>query len=136
MIKKIEHIGVGVKDLAQAMHFFGEILGIPMTKSYESEATKAKIAFFTVGDSTIELLEPTDPSTVMGKFIERKGEGIHHLCLGVDNIEEAMATVAARGVDLLDKIPRTTQDGRKVAFLNPKGTHGVLLELEEVSGKK
>ena len=78
MIKKIEHIGVAVKDLQQAMHLFGDVLGLPLSKSYEAETTQAKMAFFTVGDSTIELLQPTDPTSGMGKFLERKGEGIHH----------------------------------------------------------
>jgi methylmalonyl-CoA/ethylmalonyl-CoA epimerase len=131
MIKKIEHIGVAVKDLQQAMHLFGDVLGLPLSKSYESETTKAKIAFFTVGDSTIELLQPTDPTSVMGKFLERKGEGIHHICLGVEKIGKALDYFASQGVELIDKKPRKTPDHRLIAFLNPKSTHGVLIELEE-----
>jgi len=131
MIKKIEHIGVAVKDLQQAMHLFGDVLGLPLSKSYEAETTKAKMAFFTVGDSTIELLQPTDPASVMGKFLERKGEGIHHICLGVENIGKALDYFASQGVELIDKKPRKTQDRRLIAFLNPKSTHGVLIELEE-----
>jgi methylmalonyl-CoA/ethylmalonyl-CoA epimerase len=131
MIKKIEHIGVAVKDLQQAMHLFGDVLGLPLSKSYESETTKAKLAFFTVGDSTIELLQPTDPTSVMGKFLERKGEGIHHICLGVEKIGKALDYFASQGVELIDKKPRKTPDHRLIAFLNPKSTHGVLIELEE-----
>ena len=131
MIKKIEHIGVAVKDLQQAMHLFGDVLGLPLSKSYESETTKAKIAFFTVGDSTIELLQPTDPTSVMGKFLERKGEGIHHICLGVEKIGKALDYFASQGVELIDKKPWKTPDHRLIAFLNPKSTHGVLIELEE-----
>jgi len=131
MIKKIEHIGVAVKDLQQAMHLFGDVLGLPLSKLYEAETTKAKMAFFTVGDSTIELLQPTDPASVMGKFLERKGEGIHHICLGVENIGKALDYFASQGVELIDKKPRKTQDRRLIAFLNPKSTHGVLIELEE-----
>ena len=82
MIKKIEHIGVAVKDISESTRVFRDVLGLPMAKYYESETTKAKVAFFTVGDSTIELLQPTDPTSVLGKFLERKGEGIHHICLG------------------------------------------------------
>jgi methylmalonyl-CoA/ethylmalonyl-CoA epimerase len=130
MIKKIEHIGVVVKDIRQAMHLFGDILGLPLSKSYESEYTKAKVAFFSVGGSTIELLQPTDPSTVMGKFLERKGEGIHHICLRVEKIGEALDYFASQGVELIDKKPRKTQDHRLIAFLNPKSAHGVLIELE------
>jgi len=131
MIKKIEHIGVAVKDLHQAMYLFGDVLGLPLSRTYESETTRAKMAFFTVGDSTIELLQPTDPTSVMGKFLERKGEGIHHICLGVENIDEALDYFASRGVELIDKKPRKTPDHRLIAFLNPKSTHGVLIELEE-----
>ena len=132
MIKKIEHIGVAVKDITQAMQLFGDVLGLPLTKSYESESTKVKLAFFSVGDSTIELLQPTDPASVMGKFLERKGEGIHHICLGVEKIGEALDYFASRGVELIDKKPRKSQDNRLIAFLNPKSTHGVLIELEEI----
>ena len=131
MIKKIEHIGVAVKNMDQARHLFGDILGLPLSKFYESEYTKAKVAFFTVGDSTIELLQPTDSTTVMGKFLERRGEGLHHICLGVERIEEALDYLASQGVELIDKKPRKTQDQRLTAFLNPKSTHGVLIELEE-----
>ena len=132
MIKKIEHIGVAVKDITQAMQLFGDVLGLPLTKSYEAESTKVKLAFFSVGDSTIELLQPTDPASVMGKFLERKGEGIHHICLGVEKIGEALDYLASRGVELIDKKPRKSQDNRLIAFLNPKSTHGVLIELEEI----
>jgi methylmalonyl-CoA/ethylmalonyl-CoA epimerase len=132
MIKKIEHIGVAVKDITQAMQLFGDVLGLPLTKSYESESTKVKLAFFRVGDSNIELLQPTDPTSVMGKFLERKGEGIHHICLGVEKIGEALDYLASRGVELIDKKPRKSQDNRLIAFLNPKSTHGVLIELEEI----
>ena len=132
MIKRIEHIGVAVKDINQSTSLFRDILGLPLTKYYESETTKAKVAFFTVGESTFELLQPTDPASVLGKFLERKGEGIHHICLGVENIEEALSYFASRGVELIDKKPRKSTDNRLIAFLNPKSTHGVLIELEEM----
>ena len=133
MIKKIEHIGVAVRDINQSTSLFRDILGLPLTKYYESETTKAKVAFFTVGDSTFELLQPTDPASVLGKFLERKGEGIHHICLGVEKIEEALNYFASRGVELIDKKPRRSTDNRPIAFLNPKSTHGVLIELEEMA---
>ena len=132
MIKKIEHVGVAVKDITQAMRLFRDVLGLPLTKSYESEATQAKLAFFRLGDSAIELLQPTDPTSVLGKFLERKGEGIHHICLGVEKIGEALDFFASRGVELIDKKPRKSQDQRLIAFLNPKSTNGVLIELEEM----
>lgn len=132
MIKKIEHIGVAVKDINQSTSLFRDILGLPLAKYYETETTKAKVAFFTVGNSTFELLQPTDPTSVLGKFLERKGEGIHHICLGVEKMEEALDYFASQGVELIDKKPRKSHDNRLIAFLNPKSTHGVLIELEEM----
>ena len=90
MIKKIEHIGVAVKNIENSVHIFRDLLGIPLEKVYESDAIKTKIAFFPLGDSTIELIEPMDPSSPAAKFIEKRGEGIHHVCLGVEDIEAAL----------------------------------------------
>jgi len=132
MIKKIEHIGVAVKDISESTRLFRDVLGLPLANYYESETTKAKVAFFAVGDSNIELLQPTDPASVLGKFVERKGEGIHHICLGVEKIGEALDYFASQGVELIDKKPRKSTDNRLIAFLNPKSTHGVLIELEEM----
>lgn len=132
MIKKIEHIGVAVKDLESAIRTYRDVLEIPMTKAYESEYTKAKIAFFPLEDCTLELIQPTDPSSLVAKFIERKGEGIHHLCLGVKDIEAALRYFESKGLELIDKKPRTTHDNRVIAFLNPKSTNGVLIELMEM----
>ncbi len=132
MIKKIEHIGVAVKDVEKSVHIFQDLLGIPLERVYESEAIKTKIAFFPLGDSTIELIQPMDPASPAAKFIEKRGEGIHHLCLGVEDIEQSLREFEAKGIELLNKTPRKTQDGRLVAFLNPKSTNGVLIELEEM----
>lgn len=132
MIKKVEHIGVAVKDIDNAVRTYRDVLGIPMAKAYESEYTKAKIAFFPLGDSTIELIQPTDSSSLVSKFIERSGEGIHHLCLGVENMESALRYFESKGVELIDKKPRRTHDNRIIAFLHPKSTNGVLIELMEI----
>jgi methylmalonyl-CoA/ethylmalonyl-CoA epimerase len=132
MIKKIEHIGVAVKSVDESIHVFRDILGIPMEKVYESEAIKTKIAFFPVGGSTIELVEPMDPESPVAKFIQKRGEGIHHICLGVENIEAALRHYESQGIELLNKTARKTPDGRLVAFLHPKSTHGVLIELEQM----
>jgi methylmalonyl-CoA/ethylmalonyl-CoA epimerase len=132
MIKKIEHIGVAVKNIEKSVHIFRDLLGIPLERMYESDAIKTKIAFFPLGDSTIELVEPMDPSSPVAKFIEKRGEGIHHLCLGVENVAEALREFEAKGIELLNKEPRKTADGRVVAFLSPKSTNGVLIELEEI----
>ena len=136
MIKKIEHIGVAVKNIEKSVHIFKDLLGIPLERMYESDAIKTKIAFFPLGYSTIELVEPMDPSSPVAKFIEKRGEGIHHLCLGVENVAEALREFEAKGIELLTKEPRKTADGRVVAFLSPKSTNGVLIELEEIHHAK
>jgi methylmalonyl-CoA/ethylmalonyl-CoA epimerase len=132
MIKKVEHIGVAVKSVDESIHLFRDILGMPMEKVYASDAIKTKIAFFPVGGCTIELIEPLDPASPAAKFIEKRGEGIHHICLGVENIAAALRHYESQGIELLNKTPRRTQDGRLIAFLSPKSTHGVLIELEEM----
>lgn len=133
MIKKVEHIGIAVESIEKAIHVFRDLLGIPLKKIYDSEAIKTKIAFFPLGETTIELIEPLDPASPAAKFIQKRGEGVHHICLGVENIEEALAHFQAQGLELIDKKPRRAQDGRMIAFLNPRSTHGVLIELEEIS---
>jgi methylmalonyl-CoA/ethylmalonyl-CoA epimerase len=135
MIKKVEHIAVAVKSVDASLRVFRDILGIPLEKVYESEAIKTKIAFFPVDGCTIELIEPLDPASPVAKFLERRGEGIHHLCLGVENMEAALAHYQEQGMPSLGK-PRRTQDGRLIAFLNPKETHGVLIELTEMGTHK
>jgi methylmalonyl-CoA/ethylmalonyl-CoA epimerase len=132
MIKKVEHIGVAVASIEKSIHVFRDLLGIPLEKVYESDAIKTKIAFFPLEGCTIELIEPMDPESPAAKFIQKRGEGIHHICLGVENIEEALREYEAKGIQLLNKTPRRTQDGRLVAFLNPKSTNGVLIELEQL----
>jgi methylmalonyl-CoA/ethylmalonyl-CoA epimerase len=136
MIKKIEHIGVAVKNIDKSVHIFRDLLGIPLERMYESDAIKTKIAFFPLGESTIELVEPMDPSSPVAKFIEKRGEGIHHLCLGVEDVAAALREFEAKGIELLNKEPRKTADGRVVAFLSPKSTNGVLIELEQIHHEK
>ena len=136
MIRKVEHIGVAVENIEKSIHIFKDLLGIPLEKVYESDVIKTKIAFFPVGGSTIELIEPMDPSSPAAKFIQKRGEGIHHICLGVENVEAALRHYESLGIELLNKTPRKTQDGRIIAFLNPKSTNGVLIELEEISAEQ
>ena len=135
MIKKVEHIGVAVASMEKSIHVFRDLLGIPLERVYESEAIKTKIAFFPLEGCTIELIEPMDPESPAAKFIQKRGEGIHHICLGVENVEAALRDFEAKGIQLLNKTPRRTQDGRLIAFLNPKSTHGVLIELEEIEAQ-
>ena len=129
MIEKLDHIGIAVKDLNQAISLYQEILKMEPSLIYESPYTKAKIAFFTVGESRIELIQPTDPESVMSKFLEKKGEGIHHLSIKVKDIAKSLAELETKGIQLIDKKPRKVRENEEVAFLNPKSTHGVLIEL-------
>ena len=135
MIKKVEHIGIAVASIDKSIHLFRDLLGIPLERVYESDAIKTKIAFFPLEGCTIELIEPMDPESAAGKFIQKRGEGIHHLCLGVENVEAALRDFEAKGIELLNKTPRKTEDGRTIAFLSPKSTNGVLIELEEIDAE-
>jgi methylmalonyl-CoA epimerase len=135
MLKKIEHIGVAVQDIEKSIPLFRDLLGIPLEKVYESDAIKTKIAFFPLGDSTIELIEAMDPSSPVAKFIQKRGEGIHHICFGVKNVEAALRHFEAQGIELLNKTPRRTENGDLIAFLNPKSTNGILIELVEMEAE-
>jgi methylmalonyl-CoA epimerase len=135
MLKKIEHIGVAVQNIEKSIPLFRDILGIPLEKVYESDAIKTKIAFFPLGDSTIELIEAMDPSSPVAKYIQKRGEGIHHICFGVENVEAALRHFEAQGIELLNKQPRRTENGDLIAFLNPKSTNGILIELVEMKAE-
>jgi len=135
MLKKIEHIGVAVQNIEKSIPLFRDLLGIPLEKVYESDAIKTKIAFFPLGESTIELIEALDPSSPVAKFIQKRGEGIHHICFGVENVEAALRHFEARGIALLDQKPRRMENGDLIAFLNPKSTNGILIELVEMEAE-
>ena len=135
MLKKIDHIGVAVQNIEKSIPLFRDLLGIPLEKVYESEAIKTKIAFFPLGESTIELIEAMDPSSPVAKFIQKRGEGIHHICFGVENVEAALRHFEAQGIELLNNQPRRTENGDLIAFLNPKSTNGVLIELVEIEAE-
>jgi methylmalonyl-CoA/ethylmalonyl-CoA epimerase len=135
MLKKIEHIGVAVQNIEKSIPLFRDLLGIPLEKVYASDAIKTKIAFFPLGNATIELIEAMDPSSPVAKFIQKRGEGIHHICFGVENVEAALRYFEARGIDLLDQKPRRMENGDLIAFLNPKSTNGVLIELVEMGAE-
>ena len=135
MIKKVEHIGVAVTSVEKSIHIFRDILGLQLDRVYESDEIKTKIAFFPVDGCTIELVEPMDPASPVAKFIQKRGEGIHHICLGVESVEAALRHYEAQGIELLNKTPRKTQDGRIIAFLSPKSTNGVLIELMDIGAE-
>jgi methylmalonyl-CoA epimerase len=131
MIKKINHIGVAVKDLNEAIKFYEENLGLEIEGTEEVKEQKVKIAFIPVGESRIELLQSTDPDGPVARFIEKRGEGIHHIALEIDHIEETLQKLKERGVQLIDEKPRIGAHKMKIAFLHPRSTKGVLLELCE-----
>lgn len=129
MIRKIAHIGVAVKNLEQVEKLYSEVLGLPITGREVSPDNK--VAFIPLGDTAVELLESVEPDGAIARHIEKRGEGIHHIALEVDNIEETLEELKAKGLALIDPKPRRGAHGAKIAFLHPKGTHGVLLELME-----
>lgn len=130
-ITHIEHIGIAVKNLDEAIKHYEEVLGMKCYSIEEVKEQKVKTAFFQVGQTKIELLESTEADGPIGKFIEKKGEGIHHLAYAVDGIEENLKEAEEKGVRLIDKTPRKGAEGLDIAFLHPKSTFGVLTELCE-----
>lgn len=131
MIRKINHIGVAVKDLDEATKFYGEILGLEIGGIEEVREQKVKVAFVPLGESRIELLQSTDPAGPVARFIEKRGEGIHHIALEVERIEDTLQKLKERGVQLIDEKPRIGAHGMRIAFLHPRSTKGVLIELCE-----
>ncbi|HOF98943.1 MAG TPA: methylmalonyl-CoA epimerase [Paludibacteraceae bacterium] len=129
--KKIEHIGIAVKSLETAIPFFESVLGLTCYAIEEVKDQKVKTAFFKVGDTKIELLESTDPEGPIGKFIEKRGEGVHHIALAVENVQQALNEASDKGVMLIDKQPRKGAEGLNIAFIHPKSTFGILTELCE-----
>ena len=134
-ISHIEHIGIAVKSIDEAVVYYENVLGLKCYAVEEVTDQKVKTAFFKVGGTKIELLESTDPEGPIGKFIEKKGEGIHHLAFAVDDLAKALPEVEGEGVRLIDKSPRKGAEGLNIGFLHPKSTFGVLTELCEDPNK-
>lgn len=130
-ISHIEHIGIAVKNLKEAIAFYEEKLGLKCYGIEEVKDQKVRTAFFQVGHTKIELLESTEPDGPIGKFIEKRGEGIHHIAFAVEGIEGALQELDEKGVELIDKQPRLGAEGFHIAFLHPKSTAGVLMEICE-----
>jgi methylmalonyl-CoA/ethylmalonyl-CoA epimerase len=132
----IEHIGIAVKDLNESISYWEKVFGLKCYAVEEVKEQRVKTAFFMIGQTKIELLESTDPEGPIGKFIEKKGEGVHHLAFAVKGIEDALAETEANGIQLIDKTPRKGAEGMDIAFLHPKSTFGVLTELCENKNEK
>jgi methylmalonyl-CoA epimerase len=130
MPKEISHIGIAVKNLDEAIQFYKK-LGLEVEGIEVIESQKVKVAFIPVGNVRLELLEPTSEDSTVAKFLVKKGEGIHHLALGTENLEKRLQEIEKKGIKLIDKTPRKGAHNTNIAFLHPTSTHGVLLELCE-----
>ncbi len=130
MVVNIDHIGIAVNSIDEAVKLYTEVLGLEVSGMETVEEQKVRTAIIPVGESKIELLESTSPEGTIAKFIEKRGEGMHHLALGVSNIEDALETLKEKGIPLIDEKPRKGVDNTRIAFLHPKGTK-ILLELVE-----
>ena len=135
-ITHIEHIGIAVKSIEEAKKYYEQVLGLKCYSIEEVADQKVKTAFFKIGNTKIELLESTDPEGNVAKFIEKKGEGIHHLAFAVDNLGNALTEAETKGIQLIDTKPRKGAEGLDIAFLHPKSTFGVLTELCEKKEKE
>jgi len=134
-LSHIEHIGIAVTSLDEAIPFYEKVLGLDCYSIEEVKDQKVKTAFFKVGQTKIELLEPTDPESAVAKFISKKGEGIHHIAFAVNDIDRKLKEVEEKGVRLIDNVSRKGAEGMDIGFLHPKSTFGVLTELCEKKEK-
>jgi len=130
---KIDHLGIAVKDVAEAESLFRDVLGLKLSRAETIEDQKVSTAIFSLGDIGVELMESTSPDGPVARFIEKRGEGIQHLAIQVDNLEKAIEELKEKGIRLIDEQPRTGASGSRIAFLHPKSTFGVLIELMERS---
>lgn len=129
MLIRLDHVGVAVQEMADALKFFQDALGMDLDHIALEEGGKTRVAFLPIGGSEMELVQPLDSESGLAKFLAKRGEGIHHLCFEVDDIEGALARLKANGAQLIDETPRSNASGTKYAFIHPKSAHGVLIEL-------
>jgi methylmalonyl-CoA/ethylmalonyl-CoA epimerase len=132
-IKYIDHIGIAVKSIEQAGKFYTEILGLKIQDIENIADQKVNVAFLPITDTEVELLESTEPDGPVSKYIDARGEGVQHIAFRVENIEEALEELKSKGVRLIDQTPRNGAGGAKIAFIHPKETNGVLVEICERS---
>ena len=131
MIKRMDHVAIAVKDLEEAARFYQTVMGLTLTGVEVVTAQKAKVGFFRIGDVNIELVQPSEPDSPLIKFLETKGQGIHHLCFEVDDIDAEVKAFVENGATMVDQKPRPGAHGTRVAFVHPKSSSGVLIELNE-----
>lgn len=136
MIKKVDHIGIAVRSLENALPFYTEVLNLPLLGIEIVESQKVKVAFLKAGETKLELLEPTSAESTIASFIEKRGEGIHHVAIGVESIEARIKEMKENGIRMIDEHARPGAGGADIAFMHPKSTSGVLFELCEKRGMK
>ncbi|QED48548.1 methylmalonyl-CoA epimerase [Cytobacillus dafuensis] len=134
MIKKVDHIGIAVRSLNEALPFYTEILKLPLLGIEEVESEKLKVAFLKAGETKLELLEPTSQESAVAKFIEKRGEGLHHVALGVESIQDRINEMKEKGIRMIQDTPKIGAGGAEVAFMHPKSTGSVLYEFCEKKG--
>jgi methylmalonyl-CoA epimerase len=129
MIKRIDHIGIAVQSIEDALGFFEQALGLTLDRVAAEEGGKTQVAFLPVWGSEVELVSPQDTESGLAKFLAKRGEGIHHICFEVDDIDATLGRLQEHGAQLIDETPRVNADGVRYAFIHPKSAHGVLIEL-------
>ena len=130
-ISKIDHIGIAVKDLKMVGRLYSDVFGLKVSDEIDATEKKLRIAFVEISGVKLEFLMPTDEDSVVAKFIDKRGEGIHHICFEVDDIEKAISELKSKGVEFVDDKPRLGVEGDRIVFLQPKSAYGVLIELKE-----
>ncbi|MFP5113504.1 methylmalonyl-CoA epimerase [Bacillaceae bacterium C204] len=136
MIKKVDHIGIAVKSLEKTLPFYTDVLNLSLLGIEEVDTQRVRVAFLQAGSTKLELLEPTSEESAIAKFIEKRGEGIHHVALGVESIEARISEMREKGIQMIDEQPRPGAGGANIAFMHPKSASGVLFELCEKKGMK
>jgi len=131
-VKRVDHVAIVVRDIESALKFWNEALGIPLTRIKDVPAENSTVAFLQLAGSEIELVQPTTSDSGIAKFLEKRGEGMHHVCLEVQDIDKMLTNLLAKGIRLINEQPRNTDDGKKYAFIHPESTGGVLVELYEI----
>ncbi len=136
MIRNISHLGLAVKDLDAAIRLYQDVFGLELRHRWVAAEDRMEAASFQVGELEIELMQPLEPDSPVGKFIAKRGEGVHHIAYRVDDVAGALRTARAGGLETIDQEPREGGDGKtRIGFIHPRSTHGVLTELEEDAGR-
>jgi methylmalonyl-CoA/ethylmalonyl-CoA epimerase len=135
MIQRVNHIAIVVENLEAALGFWRDALGLPLQRTEENPGEQVNIAFLPVGESEIELLEPTNPESGIGKYLAKKGQGMHHVCVEVADIDTVIRSLVAHGIEMINDQPKTRDEGTRYAFVHPRSACGVLVELYELPKK-